>query len=215
MNKVTRILRQTRLLVGIFIATLSADSCTPARQPIDFISVVDLSDQSLPRLLKYADMAYRTQARQQASDRFTVYIYSKSVLLVQADGDRTTSRAQFNRRVAQHFQAHRPEFYARETRTDLALDMVAERISKATRPTAVLFLTDGGVENFSGTAWTSIANSLAELKSSNNLLKIVFAGLLPEHHEVWREQTESLAGKCQTFGLDDYQLDCLDLEVQK
>lgn len=163
---------------------------------------LDISDQRKERLDITGRIGYEVERRAQPDERVRVYLFAHTFEIAY-DAAPLKSKSKFNAAIGGRLNKPSAEMHIPDTRTDVIL---AELASLDTlRPTEIILVTDGGIENLGPEVVKSITDSISRLAANRKIVRFLILGVQQEHRKRWDTWISPLGSRGHVYGGNDYQ----------
>ncbi len=170
------------------------------------VIVIDVSDQSLERLLRYAQLAFKAQRK---AFEVTIISYGNDADIVY-EGPGLRDRGKFNAVLKEALTRPRPGIARDGTRHARALSLAFRLVSNSSSRAALLVLTDGGEDWEEGDLETVILGG----QKLKNLDRVAVLGVLPEHRVTFATHFAALGDRVNVRSLADADLTLLEVAAK-
>jgi hypothetical protein len=169
------------------------------------IVAVDLSDQTEEKLTQYASTLFTLQRQLDRNDRLVVITFWHETNVLY-EGPRISGRNSFNKRIASFFDKPREQMRIPGTRTELVFKSIAQVIESASGTVTVAILTDGGVEDQSDRAMSTLHSAIEEIASAQKVRSVAALGVHPWFRELWQNWLKPLESRAIVRGANDMRI---------
>lgn len=187
------------VLIGGFLLLIATKKpATFTRKTV--VMYLDVSDQSKDALLVVGNMAVKAMQSMPAKTNVSVIVFANDYEIIYT-GTPLKGRAAFNTKVGQFLSKPSRELRVPNTNARVVLDH-ANSLSNEL-PVEIIAIYDGGLENGSVEAIAKIKKAARDLASNQNIKRVSFVGLLPEHRREWTEWLACPGSKAVVRGRND------------
>ncbi|MGI8922761.1 MAG: hypothetical protein ACR2HJ_01765 [Fimbriimonadales bacterium] len=177
-------------------------------EPADrhLVIVIDVSDQSLERLVRYAQLGFKAQRK---APEVTIISYGNDADIVY-EGPGLRDRGKFNAALKEALTKPRPGIAKDGTRHARALRLAFRSVSNSSSRASLLVLTDGGEEWVEGDLETVISGG----QRIKNLDRVAVLGVLPEHRVTFAKHFAAFGERANVRSLADADLALLEVAAK-
>lgn len=168
--------------------------------PKTVVMYLDVSDQSKSALLLIGGMAAKSMQSMPPNTDVMVIVFANDYEIIYT-GAPLKGRAAFNTKVGQFLSKPSRELRVPDTNARVILDH-ANSLSYEL-PVEILVIYDGGLEDNSAEAIAKVKKAARDLASNQNIRRVSFIGLLPEHRREWTEWLSCPGSKAVVKGRND------------
>jgi len=196
----TKVICLGAILLFAAIMLLTGLRKPAAITPKTVVMYLDVSDQSKDALLVVGNLAVKAMQSMPAKTNVIVIVFANDYDIIYT-GTPLKGRAAFNTKVGQFLSKPSRELRVPNTNARVVLDH-ANSLSNQL-PVEILAIYDGGLENGSVEAIAKIKKAARDLASNQNISRVSFVGLLPEHRREWTEWLACPGSKAVVRGRND------------
>lgn len=194
--------KKTTIMFALACALVLPGCSSELSEPVSLVVAVDVSSPSEERLTGYGSSLYRVQRGLSSDSVLSVRTFADSGETVY-EGERVAGRGKYNERIGSELLKAHKRKRTPGTRSELALEAVADAVERSSLLCVAFIYTDGGVEDQGSSVKESLAKSIKRLAGCEQLVAVVVSGVLPEHRELWKEWLKPLGDKAYVRGTND------------